>query len=86
VQALNIPCANSKGSGAENSPFVPSFLICQSCRTLTNVNDPTNRSCVTTNTTQNSSENNKRRRSSGKTQSRRSTRRLQSDRRRPESL
>ena len=65
------------------SLFRDKVLICQSCRTLTNVNDSTNRSGVTSNNTQLSADN-KRRRSSSKTHSRRSVRRHHSDKRRTE--
>ncbi|XP_069674513.1 3',5'-cyclic-AMP phosphodiesterase, isoforms N/G isoform X2 [Periplaneta americana] len=75
------------------SLFRDKILICQSCRTLTNVNDPGNRSCVSsTNPASANAQtscdptNNRRRRSSSKTHSRRSTRRIQTDRRRAESF
>ncbi|PSN28931.1 hypothetical protein C0J52_28327 [Blattella germanica] len=63
------------------SLFRDKILICQSCSALPNVNDATSRSGTNQANTQND---NRRRRSSSKTHTRRSTRRLQSDRRRPD--
>lgn len=72
------------------SLFRDKILICQSCRAVTNVNDPGNVSGSssanpTTAVTQTSDPtNNRRRRSSSKTHPRRNARRIQPDRRRTE--